>query len=145
MDYDLTLGVVIGIALSYLVYRLQHRHTLQIQKIEVFWRYRKAALDNRDLHNAMMDVNVTKDDPNKLQTLLDFYEEVGLHVSRDLIDLHLTDEILGDGIVAAYEAKHIQEGIKKIRDSESDDTYYEHFIDLGKQLSIKAQERKHKQ
>lgn len=140
MDFDLTLGVIIGIALSYLVYWLQNKNTLKAQKVEVFWRYRKEVLDNQDLRNTVKNIEVTKGD--ELQPLLDLYEEIGLHVSRDLIDVQLTDEILGDDIVAVYKSKHANEWIENIRKYERDETYYRHFMALGKQLNIEAQKRK---
>ncbi len=140
IEYDLTLGILLGIFFSYLVYRLQRKHTLQTQRVEVFWRYRKEILDNQDLRNTIRNIEVIQGD--KLQPLLDLYEEIGLHVSRDLIDLHLTDEILGDDIVTAYKSQHVNKWINNIRRAERDETYYVHFMTLGKQLNIEAQKRK---
>ena len=140
IEYDLTFGVVLGIALSYMVYCFQYQDTRQAQKVEVFWRYRKEVLDNQDLRNTIRNIETTKG--NEIQPLLDLYEEIGLHASRDLIDLHLTDEILGDDIVAVYRSEHVNEWIDSLRKRESDDTYYTHFIALGNQLSINAEKRK---
>ena len=139
-SYDLTLGVLIGIGGAVLVNHLQRKHEREIQGVDIFWRYRKEAFDNQALRNIMEQGELSKEEDIKI--VVDFYEEVCLHVNRKLIDLHLLDEVLGDYIIKAYRSPNVEEWIKKIK--EEDDSYYENFYDIGKKLSDKAEERSKK-
>jgi hypothetical protein len=63
-------------------------------------------------------------------------------VSRNLVDLDLIDESLGDYIIDAYQDNVVMRYIGEVRGEERDPSYWEHFENLAKELLKRQQQRR---
>ena len=71
---------------------------------------------------------------DEIDDYLGFFEEIGLYFYRNLVDMELVDETLGDSIIDAWEDEHIRRAIGAIRGAEDDPTYFRYFEQLAKFL-----------
>jgi len=64
---------------------------------------------------------------DEIDEYMGFFEETGLYFARDLVDIELVDEILGDAIIDAWDYEDIRKSIGSIRGGEDDPSYFRYF------------------
>jgi hypothetical protein len=108
-------------------------------KIESFERFRREFTEDENLRRIDHKKEPLTDE--EIDDYIGFFEEVGLYYDRDLVDVDLVDEIMGNSITDAYDDQHIRESIYKTRAAERDNTYFIYFEQLAQELLRRKRER----
>jgi hypothetical protein len=108
-------------------------------KIEAFERFRREFSEDEELRRISVKKEPLTDD--EIDDYVGFFEEIGLYFERDLVDVELVDEILGDAIIDAYEDDQIMKSVGAVRGEERDSAYFEHFEALAKYLIERKKRR----
>jgi hypothetical protein len=78
-------------------------------QIQSFERFRREFTENENLYSISVKKEPLSED--EIDEYLGFFEEIGLYFARDLVDIELVDEILGDSITAAWEDENIRKAV----------------------------------
>ncbi len=79
---------------------------------------------------------------DEIDDYVGFFEEIGIYFARDLVDIELVDEILGDYITEAWGDEEIRKSIFASRGGEDDSTYFKYFEVLARYLVASKEKRK---
>lgn len=115
--------------------------------IQAFEKFRAEFMDDEELRRISKKYD---DDEHELteeeiERYIDFFEDIGLYRSKKLIDLDMVDESLGDYIMECYEDDAVRKHIYAARGEERDNSYWEHFEKLAKELIKRREKRKGQQ
>lgn len=108
-------------------------------RIQSFERFRRELTEDENLRRIGVKKESLTDD--EIDEYLGFFEEVGIYFERDLVDVALVDEIMGDEIVNAWDDPRIKEAIGAVRMGEDDPTYFRYFERLARHLKKLKQQR----
>lgn len=73
-----------------------------------------------------------------------FFEEVAIYFKRDLIDIVLVDEIMGDEILSLYTYILDSGFLAEVREEEPTEGYYDNLEALAKELERRQRKRDQK-
>jgi hypothetical protein len=136
-------GAIVGasaaITAQFVSHRLASKRELIRFQIQSFERFRREFSEDENLRQISIKKEPLTDD--EIDDYLGFFEEIGLYFHRNLVDVELVDEILGDSIIDAWEDEHIRKAIGAIRGAEDDRTYFLYFERLAKHLISMRDER----
>ena len=136
-------GAIVGasaaITAQFVSHRLASKRELIRFQIQSFERFRREFSEDENLRQISIKKEPLTDD--EIDDYLGFFEEIGLYFHRNLVDVELVDEILGDSIIDAWEDEHIRKAIGAIRGAEDDHTYFLYFERLAKHLISMRDER----
>jgi hypothetical protein len=135
-------GATAAIAAQFLAHRLAFKRELLRFQIQAFERFRTEFSEDDNLRRISIKKEPLSDD--EIDDYLGFFEEIGLYFHRNLVDVELVDEILGDSIIGAWEDDGIRKAVGAIRGGEDDPTYFEYFEQLAKHLIYKRRQRSRK-
>jgi hypothetical protein len=135
-------GAATAIAAQFLAHQLTTKRELLRFKIQSFERFRREFSEDENLRQISIKKEPLTDD--EIDDYLGFFEEIGLYFHRDLVDVELVDEILGDSIIGAWEDENIRKAIGSVRGAEDDPTYFRYFEQLAKHLIEMRDERTRK-
>jgi hypothetical protein len=79
-----------------LAHRLNRRRELERFAIQSFERFRTELWQDSELRKISLKHTNEPLTEEEMQDYLGFFEEVGLYAERNLVDLQLVDEIMGD-------------------------------------------------
>ncbi len=99
-------GAATAIAAQFLGDRLATKRELLRFQIQSFERFRREFSEDENLRQISIKKEPLTDD--EIDDYLGFFEEIGLYFHRNLVDVELVDEILGDSIIDAWEDQHIR-------------------------------------
>jgi hypothetical protein len=133
-------GATAAIVAQFLANRLAFKRELLRFQIQSFERFRTEFSEDENLRQISIKKEPLSDD--EIDDYLGFFEEIGLYFRRNLVDIELVDEILGDAIISAWEDDGIRKSVGAIRGGEDDPTYFESFEQLAKHLINKRQQRR---
>jgi len=125
-------GAATAVAAQFLGHRLATKRELLRFQVQSFERFRREFSEDENLRQISIKKEPLTDD--EIDDYLGFFEEIGLYFHRDLVDVELVDEILGDSIIDAWEDQHIRKAIGSVRGAEDDPTYFLYFERLAKHL-----------
>jgi hypothetical protein len=125
-------GAAAAIAAQFVGHRLATKRELLRFQIQSFERFRREFSEDEHLRQISLKKGPLTDD--EIDDYLGFFEEIGLYFHRDLVDVQLVDEILGDSIIYAWEDDHIRKTVGSVRGAEDDPTYFMYFERLAKHL-----------
>jgi len=136
-------GAIVGAAAAIVAQVVSHhlatkRELLRFQ-IQSFERFRREFSEDENLRQISIKKEPLTDD--EIDDYIGFFEEIGLYFHRNLVDVELVDEILGDSIMVAWEDEHIRKVIGAVRGAEDDRTYFRYFEQLAKYLIEKRGKR----
>ena len=133
-------GATAAIATQFLANRLAFKRELLRFQIQAFERFRTEFTEDENLRRISIKKEPLTDD--EIDDYLGFFEEIGLYFRRNLVDIELVDEILGDAIISAWEDDSIRKSVGAIRGGEDDPTYFEYFEQLAKHLINRRRQRR---
>jgi hypothetical protein len=125
-------GAAAAITSQFVAHRLANKRELLRFQIQSFERFRREFSEDENLRQISIKKEPLSDD--EIDDYLGFFEEIGLYFHRELVDVELVDEILGDSIIDAWEDEHIRKAIGSVRGAEDDPTYFVYFERLAKHL-----------
>jgi hypothetical protein len=125
-------GAAAAITAQFVGHRLATKRELLRFQIQSFERFRREFSEDENLRQISIKKEPLTDD--EIDDYLGFFEEIGLYFHRNLVDVELVDEILGDSIMDAWEDEHIRKAIGSVRGAEDDPTYFRYFERLAKYL-----------
>ena len=125
-------GALTAIAAQFVGHHLATKRELLRFQIQSFERFRREFSEDENLREISIKKEPLTDD--EIDDYLGFFEEIGLYFHRDLVDVELVDEILGDSIIGAWEDENLRKAIGSIRGAEDDPTYFRYFEQLAKHL-----------
>jgi hypothetical protein len=132
-------GAVAAISAQFVSHRLETKRELLRFQIQSFERFRREFSEDENLRQISIKKEPLTDD--EIDDYLGFFEEIGLYFHRNLVDVELVDEILGDSIIDAWEDEHIRKAIGAVRGAADDPTYFFYFERLAKHLIEMRDER----
>ena len=132
-------GAFAALASQFVAHRLAEKRERKRFKIESFERFRTEFSEDENLRRISVKKGRLTDD--EIDEYIGFFEEIGLYFARDLVDIELVDEILGDAIVDAWDNEDIRSSIGSIRGGEDDPSYFKYFEDLARHLKRRKEER----
>lgn len=144
-------GIVVGalvgagaaLASQFLAHYLAGKRERERFQVQSFERFRREFTEDENLRRISSKRETLTDD--EIQEYLGFFEEIGIYFYRDLVDIELVDEILGDDIIDAWEDTRIREAIGAIRGGEDDSSYFKYFERLARYLKKMKEQRVRKQ
>lgn len=113
--------------------------------IEAFEKFRAEFIDDEDLRRISKkyhDDNESALTDDEIERYIDFFEDVGLYHAKKLIDLDMVDESLGDFIMDCYNDEAVRKYIYAARAEERDNSYWERFENLAKELLERRDKRR---
>ena len=125
-------GATAAIAAQFVAHRFATKRELLRFQIQSFERFRREFSEDENLRQISIKKEPLTDD--EIDDYLGFFEEIGLYFHRNLVDVELVDEILGDSIMDAWQDEHIRKVIGAVRGAEDDRTYFRYFERLAKYL-----------
>jgi hypothetical protein len=125
-------GASAALASQFLAHHLARKRDDKRFQIQSFERFRREFTENENLYNISVKKEPLTED--EIDEYLGFFEEIGLYFARDLVDIELVDEILGDSITAAWEDEHLRKAVGSIRAGEDDSAYFMYFERLARHL-----------
>jgi hypothetical protein len=118
------LGAAGALLSQFLAHRLNRRRELERFAIQSFERFRRELSEDDELRKISL-THTDKDLTEKeMQDYLGFFEEVGLYAERNLVDMQLVDEIMGDYVIDCYNDDAMRKFISGVRREERDSSYY---------------------
>jgi hypothetical protein len=129
-----------ALASQFLANYLAEKRERKWFQIQSFERFRREFSEDQNLKRISIKEEDLTDD--EIDEYVGFFEEIGLYFARDLIDVQLVDEILGNFITDAWEDEAIRKSIFASRGGEDDSTYYKYFEVLARHLVALKQKRK---
>jgi hypothetical protein len=81
----------------------------------------------------------------EIETLIDFFEDIGLYHSRKLVDFQMLDESFGDHIIDCYDDEAVRKHIYGTRAEERDNSYWERFERLALEMTKARNKRREQQ
>jgi len=138
------LGAVLAasaaLASQFLAHHLADKRERKRFQIQSFERFRREFSEDQNLRRiSVKDEDLTDDE---IDDYVGFFEEIGIYFNRDLVDIELVDEILGDYITEAWEDETIRKSIFASRGGEDDSTYFKYFEALARHLLDRKRKRK---
>jgi hypothetical protein len=125
-------GAIAALASQFLAHRLAETRERKGFQVQSFERFRREFTEDPSLRNISTKKEPLTDD--EIDEYLGLFEEVGLYFHRDLVDVELVHEILGDDIIDSWEDSKIREPVGAVRCGEDDPTYFKYFERLGRYL-----------
>ena len=125
-------GAAAALAAQFLGHNLATKRELLRFQIQSFERFRREFSEDENLRRISIKKEPLTDD--EIDDYLGFFEEIGLYFHRNLVDIELVDEILGDSITVVWEREYIRKAIGSIRGAQDDPTYFRYFEQLAKHL-----------
>ena len=95
----------------------------------------------RRISKKYYDDNESALTDDEIERYIDFFEDVGLYHAKKLIDLDMVDESLGDFIMDCYNDEAVRKYIYATRAEERDNSYWERFENLAKELIERREKR----
>lgn len=142
------LGAFVGALTSlfgvYLTNRLASQRERQWFRVKSFDSFRLEFKQDKNLE-SIKNKHANQDAPwtsEEINYYLGFFEEVGLYASKDLVDVGMIDEILGDYILECYDNNEIMKHVSGVQIEERQEEYFEHFETLAKELARKREQRR---
>jgi hypothetical protein len=126
------LGATAALTSQFIAHGLAEKRELKRFRIQSFERFRREFTEDPFLRRISTKKEPLEDD--EIDEYLGFFEEIGLYFDRNLVDLELLDEIMGDDILDAWGDSKIREAIGAIRGGEDDQTYFKYFERLARHL-----------
>src|ERR1700730_15867103 len=125
-------GAATAIAAQFVGHQLATKREMLRFQIQSFERFRREFSEDENLRQISPKKETLTDDA--IDDYLGFFEEIGLYFHRNLVDLELVDEILGDSIIDAWQDENLRKAIGSIRGAQDDPTYFLYFEQLAKHL-----------
>ena len=136
-------GAFAALASQFLAHRLAENRERKKFQVQSFERFRREFSEDENLRRISIKKGPLTED--EIDDYLGFFEEIGLYFARDLVDIELVDEILGDAITEMWEDENIRSAIGAIRGGEDDPAYFRYFERLAKHLLNMKQKRLEKE
>ncbi len=114
-------------------------------RIAAFEKFRAEFTDDAELRRISKKYYDDKEGEltdEEIERYIDFFEDVGLYHAKKLVDLELIDESLGDCIMDCYEDDAVRKYIYATRGEERDNSYWERFENLAKELIERREKRR---
>ncbi len=135
-----TLAACAALASQFLAHYLADKRERKRFQIQSFERFRREFTEDQNLKRISAQEEDLTDD--EIDDYVGFFEEIGIYFSRDLVDIELVDEILGNYITEAWEDEAIRKSIFASRGGEDDSTYFKYFETLARHLLQLKEKRK---
>ncbi len=136
------LAATAALASQFLAHYLAERRERKRFQIQSFERFRREFSEDQNLRRISVKEGKLTDD--EIDDYIGFFEEIGIYFVRDLVDIELVDEILGNYITEAWEDEEIRKSIFASRGGEDDSTYFKYFEALARHLvALKAKRKGH--
>ncbi len=136
-------GALAALASQFLADHLAEGRERKRFQIQSFERFRREFSEDENLRRISVKKEPLTDD--EIDDYIGFFEEIGLYFARDLVDIELVDEILGDAILDAWDNEHIRSSIGSIRGGEDDSSYFKYFKLLARHLKRLKEQRAKRQ
>jgi hypothetical protein len=125
-------GAFAALASQFLAHRLAEQRERRRFQVQSFERFRKEFSEDENLRRISLKKESLSDD--EIDELVGFFEEIGLYFARNLVDIELVDEILGDAILNAWHDEDIRRSVAAVRAAEDDPSYFKYFERLARHL-----------
>jgi hypothetical protein len=141
------IGAGAALAAQLLAHLLNRGRENRRFRLESYKQFRAEFVEDQELRNISkkyygeIEVALTDDE---IERYIDFFEDIGLYVSKKLVDLDLIDESFGDYIIDCYQDDAVMKYIGAVRGEERDPSYWEHFENLAKELLKRQEQRRRK-
>jgi len=135
-------GATAAIVSQFVANRLARERELDRFRIQSFERFRREFYEDANLKTIAAKYPDNRLENKEIEDYLGFFEEVGIYADRNLVDLELVDQILGDYIIECYEDRDMMDFVRSVRQEEGDGTYFEFFEKLAAQLVTARNQRR---
>jgi hypothetical protein len=126
-------GATAALLSQFLAHHLAEKRERKRFQVQSFERFRREFTEDPSLRR-LSEKNEEDLTDEEIDDYVGFFEEIGLYFHRDLVDVELVDEILGDYIMDAWEEPKIREAIGAVRGGEDDPSYFKYFEALARHL-----------
>src|SRR6266478_2689701 len=103
-------GATAALLSQFLAHHLAEKRERKRFQVQSFERFRREFTEDPSLRR-LSEKNEEDLTDEEIDDYVGFFEEIGLYFHRDLVDVELVDEILGDYIMDAWEEPKIREAI----------------------------------